>query len=232
MRIGWHIPLPGPFSVGGTVARTRGGGGCLTLLGWLVIAGAVLYALFWPWYVFHNTPAGWGIGLTWLAVPVALLVWRGRVVTRRRQALVAAQAAAEQATAEQVAAERADRENRTYRMVVSQCAISPATGGTFTLTAPEGTMHLDVPADMALSFRSLRDKDVVQVTLTADGQGIEEFWHLARGNGATPRYPASFPHGLGGAIRSAPGQQEAAPEQEARSSAAHWPAQSRVRAAE
>jgi hypothetical protein len=32
----------------------------------------------------------------------------------------------------------------------------------------------------------------VQVTLTADGADIEEFWQLARANGATPRNAAEF----------------------------------------
>jgi hypothetical protein len=189
--------------------------------------------------------AGWLAGLA--VVAVAVRQGGKRIAARNAAAerAAAAQAATERAAAAQATAERdaaewaarterdaaaqaaqverdlaaaAEWNERTYRMTVSDVAVSPAAGGSFTLTAPEGTMHLDVPADMALSFRSLRDKDVVQVTLTADGQGIEEFWHLARGNGATPRDPANFPHGLGGAIRRpAPGQQEAAPEQQARS---------------
>lgn len=91
------------------------------------------------------------------------------------------------------AAEKADHDARTQRAVVSACTIDPIAGGDFTLTAPgRPDLHLAVPEDLAMRFLSLRRKDVIQVTMTADGRGIEEFWHMARGNGAEPRNGADF----------------------------------------
>ena len=57
-------------------------------------------------------------------------------------------------------------------------------------------LHFTVPPDMALQVMSLRNKDVVQVTVTPDGQGVEEFWHLARANGTQPPRPRRFPRGI------------------------------------
>jgi hypothetical protein len=56
----------------------------------------------------------------------------------------------------------------------------------------------------ALYFLSLKNGDIVQVTLTDDGS-LDEFWHLSRANGAKPRNPADFgpgmvPAGEGGAL--------------------------------
>jgi hypothetical protein len=128
MRIGWHIPLPGPFSIGGTLWRSksrrrRGYHG--TLPGWkcphnhsrpdlaracanreaarraagaapttattarrpggrlgallvLIAVSLVIYALFWPWFAFHNTAAGWGVGVPWL-LAIGALAWLGLV---------------------------------------------------------------------------------------------------------------------------------------------------------
>jgi hypothetical protein len=89
------------------------------------------------------------------------------------------------------------RKARTYRATVSGCRIDPLKGGEFTVTADDRPgLHFTVPPDMALQVMSLRNKDVVQVTIAPDGQGIEEFWHLARANGAQPRNPANFPKGF------------------------------------
>jgi hypothetical protein len=52
---------------------------------------------------------------------------------------------------------------------------------------------------MALSCGSLRNGDIVQVTMTADGKAVEEFWHLARASDAMPRNPADFPLGFSAA---------------------------------
>jgi hypothetical protein len=94
-------------------------------------------------------------------------------------------------------AEREARKVRTYRATVSGCRIDPLKGGEFTVSADDRPdLHFTVTPDMALGFMSLRNKDVVQVTVTPDGQGVEEFWHLARANGAQPRNPADFPKGF------------------------------------
>jgi hypothetical protein len=94
------------------------------------------------------------------------------------------------------AAEKADHDARTYRAVVSALAIDPLAGGHFTITAPDRpALHLAVPPGATMEFLSLRRRDVIQVTVTADGGGIEEFWHMARANGAAPRNPADFGKG-------------------------------------
>ena len=94
-------------------------------------------------------------------------------------------------------AEREARDARTYRAVISECRIDPLTGGSFTVTASDrDTLHLIVPADWAMNFLSLRNRDVIQVTVTEDGLGVEGFLHLARANGATPRNPVDFSSGF------------------------------------
>jgi hypothetical protein len=86
---------------------------------------------------------------------------------------------------------------RTYRASVSECRIDPLKGGEFTMTAPEWPdMHFTVTPERAMEFLSLRNRDVVQVTVTPGGDGAEAFWHVARANGATPRNAADFPHGF------------------------------------
>jgi hypothetical protein len=93
-------------------------------------------------------------------------------------------------------AEREARKARTYRAGVSGCRIDPIKGGEFTVIADDRPdLHFTVPPDIALQFMSLRNKDVVEVIVTPDGQGVEDFWHLARANGAEPRNPAYFPKG-------------------------------------
>ena len=70
MRIGWHIPLPGPFSVGGTVARSGGRGpGCLGVFLGLM---AVCYAYFWPFIMMPGKPAEWIIGVPWLIAAITV----------------------------------------------------------------------------------------------------------------------------------------------------------------
>jgi hypothetical protein len=83
-----------------------------------------------------------------------------------------------------------------YRGTVSACRIDTIEGGEFNVTA-EGrpTLHMMVPADMAHRFASLRNRDVVHVVLSPDGQSVEAFWHVARASGAHPRDPADFPQG-------------------------------------
>jgi hypothetical protein len=136
---------------------------------------------------------GWGLFVVWLVLlaGLALLVGAGR----SKQAQAARQQR-EEAEREQ-AAEREAREARTYRATVSGCRIDPVTGGEFTVTAPGHLdMHFAVAPDMALQFRSLRNRDAVEITLAPDGHGVEQFWHLARANGAKPRDPADFSEGF------------------------------------
>lgn len=87
----------------------------------------------------------------------------------------------------------ADHDARTYRGVITGCRIDGVRGGRFTIEAddrPEVIMN--VPPDVALRFLSLKNGDIVQVTLAPDNAGVEEFWHLCRANGAKPRSPADF----------------------------------------
>jgi hypothetical protein len=91
------------------------------------------------------------------------------------------------------------RAARTYRATITECHIDPLRGGKFTVTPPDDnhpSLELNVPPDMALQFASLRNRDIVQVTLAPGNQGIQEFWHLARASGAKPRNPADFPDGF------------------------------------
>ena len=53
-------------------------------------------------------------------------------------------------------------------------------------------VSINVPPEMALRFLSLKNGDIVQVTLAPGNAGLEEFWHLSRANGAKPRSPADF----------------------------------------
>jgi hypothetical protein len=106
------------------------------------------------------------------------------------------------------AAQEAERQARTYRAIISECHIDPLAGGSFEVTAPErDTLNLIVPAQEAMGFLSLRQGDVVQVTATPDGLGVEAFWHLARASGAKPRNAANFPQGFAarGIMRPGPG---------------------------
>ena len=91
--------------------------------------------------------------------------------------------------------ERGD--NRAYSASVSGCGIDLVTGGAFTLTAPgHPDLRVRVPSDMAMRFKTLRNRDVVQVVLGPDATKVEAFWHLARANGAEPRNPCDFPEGF------------------------------------
>jgi hypothetical protein len=88
-------------------------------------------------------------------------------------------------------------EATTYRAAINGCRIDLLEGGEFTVTAPDrADLHVQVSPDLAHRFISLRNRDIVQVTLTADGQGVDAFFHLSRANGAQPRNPADFPGGF------------------------------------
>jgi hypothetical protein len=93
-------------------------------------------------------------------------------------------------------AARADHDARTYRAVISECRIDGLKGGGFTIEADDRpSVGITVEPDTALRFLSLRNGDIVQVTLAPDNGGLEEFWHLSRANGAKPRSPANFRRG-------------------------------------
>jgi hypothetical protein len=95
-------------------------------------------------------------------------------------------------------AAKASHARRTYRAEVSDCNINGVKGGEFMIKA-EGRddMHVIVKPDTALKFLSLKNGDIVQVTLTdTDQPGLDEFWHLSRANGAKPRNPADFGPGM------------------------------------
>lgn len=100
--------------------------------------------------------------------------------------------AARKAREEQYALERADHDSRTYRAVISGCHIDPLKGGSFTLGAEGMEMIFNVGGNAALHFLSLRNGDVVQVTLNPGKTGLEEFWQLSRANGAKPRSPVEL----------------------------------------
>ncbi len=70
MRVGWHVPLPGPFYAGGMVWRSRGHGGCLTLIIVLGIAAAVI------------ATHGWAL----VAVGVLMVIGAVATVARERKA--------------------------------------------------------------------------------------------------------------------------------------------------
>lgn len=79
MRIGWGIPLPGPFYVGGTIWRSgrrrrrgsrRPGSGC-GCLPWLAGACALGFAIEHPWL--------------WPPIGVLVLWALGAAIVRRRR---------------------------------------------------------------------------------------------------------------------------------------------------
>jgi hypothetical protein len=93
-------------------------------------------------------------------------------------------------------AARADHDARTYRAVISECRIDGLKGGGFTIEADDRpSVGITVEPDTVLRFLSLRNGDIVQVTLAPDNGGLEEFWHLSRATGAKPRSPANFRRG-------------------------------------
>jgi translation initiation factor IF-1 len=94
------------------------------------------------------------------------------------------------------AAAQADHARRTYRAEISGVSVNGVKGGSFTIKA-EGREDIlaRVRPEDALHFLSLKNGDIVQVTLTDDG-GLDEFWHLSRANGAKPRNPANYGPGM------------------------------------
>jgi hypothetical protein len=90
-------------------------------------------------------------------------------------------------------AAQADHDQRTYRAVISECRIDGLKGGAFTIKADgRTTVRVNVEPETELRFLSLKNGDIVQVTLGPDNSGLEESRHLSRANGAKPRSPADF----------------------------------------
>jgi hypothetical protein len=91
--------------------------------------------------------------------------------------------------AERLAAE-ADHDARTHRYRVSKCHIDALKGGEFTLEAEDtDPVHIALGPEAAMYFLSLKNGDIVQVTLRPGNSELEEFWQLSRANGARPRSP-------------------------------------------
>lgn len=58
-------------------------------------------------------------------------------------------------------------------------------------------LHVIVRPDLALRFCSLKNGDIVQVTVGGDGASVDEFYHVRRANGSKPRLAADFRSGAG-----------------------------------
>jgi hypothetical protein len=106
-------------------------------------------------------------------------------------------------------AAREDHDRRTYRAEIADCRINGVRGGSFVIRAAgHDDVRVTVPAENAMLFLSLKNRDIVRVTMAAvpesdgpvDWPGyvprVEEFWHESRANGAEPRSPANFSHGF------------------------------------
>ena len=107
------------------------------------------------------------------------------------------QAEREYNSPEAVAA-RADLADRTYRGEIAEFHVTLLAGGSFVIRVPgeEGVIHVAVPAESAARIMSLKNRDIVQFTMSGDGSRVEAFWHMSRANGAEPRSPADFPDGF------------------------------------
>ena len=89
-------------------------------------------------------------------------------------------------------AAQADRDSLAYRAVISGCHIDGLKGGSFTIEAEgKDTVTFTVPGNAALHL-SLRNGDIIQVTLNPGKTGLEEILHLRRANGAKPRSPVNL----------------------------------------
>ena len=91
-------------------------------------------------------------------------------------------------------AAREDYDRRTYTAEIADCHVNGVTGGSFVIRA-EGRddFRVVVPAEIGTLFLSLRNRDIVRVTMAAgDTPRVETFRHLSRANGAEPRSPADF----------------------------------------
>ena len=116
----------------------------------------------------------------------------------KRPENVAAREVAQAISAAAEADRKSSHDRRTYRAKVSACHVDGVKGGSFLISA-EGRTDVEFmvsPAD-ALHFLSLKNGDIVQLTMSAgDVPGLDEFWHLSRANGARPRNPVNFGPGM------------------------------------
>lgn len=137
---------------------------------------------------------------------------RPEVETQRPEAI-----AAREAELERLKAEWADADARTYQTVIIGCSIDPRKGGEFTIAAgrhprllkggeftiaAEGREHtalrITVEPDVAPTFLSLKDGDIVEVVMDREGTGLEAFHHLSRANGSAPPKRVGFSQGRWG----------------------------------
>jgi hypothetical protein len=81
MRLRWGVPLPGPFSVAGSV----GGSGCATFFGWLLAAAVVFALLAWPYEAVGRGAGAWLAEIGWLAFLAAVVVARAVYVRSRQE---------------------------------------------------------------------------------------------------------------------------------------------------
>jgi hypothetical protein len=81
MRLRWGVPLPGPFSVGGSV----GGSGCATFFGWLLAASVVFALLAWPYEAVGRGAGAWLAEIGWQAFLAAGVVAARAVYVHGRQ---------------------------------------------------------------------------------------------------------------------------------------------------
>jgi hypothetical protein len=170
---------------------SSGNSGCVTVFGFLM--GATLL-IGWPLvFLPHHAWWRWAVAGVWwfLLALLTIGVLVGGAQEKQERAQKEREAAAARAAAE------ADHDARTYRATIAQCRIDGVKGGSFEIVA-EGrpTVGITVQPDLALQFLSLRNGDIVEVTLTKDG-AVEEFLHLSRANGAKPRSPVPSFHSSG-----------------------------------
>jgi hypothetical protein len=154
-----------------------------------ILAVPVIIAFFWWWTFGGGTQAQKRAeAKARMARQASRAASRAARDAQRPEAVAAAKA-----REEQYALARADHDARTYRAVISGCRIDPLKGGSFTLgTGDDLEMVFNVAANAALHFLSLRNGDVVQVTLNPAKTGLEEFWQLSRASGAKPRSPVEL----------------------------------------
>ena len=136
------------------------------------------------------------LAVVWLTLTLCKLAGAGISAARRgrgghraaREAQRPEAVAAEQARLEEYRRKREDHDARTHRYRVTQCNLDALTGGEFTLEADgQDQVHIKLTDKSVTHFLSLKVGDIVQVTHAPGNAGIEEFWQLARANGATPR---------------------------------------------
>lgn len=152
------------------------------LVGWIYVFGYAAYYTLWAMVMLVR-------GLVWL---IAWSVGRARSQKQLREWN------APEAVAARVAAQQ-DHDARTYRAQIVECNVDGLNGGSFVIqSAGWPRIRVEVVPEMAQRFLSLKNQDVVQVTVNSREypSRVTEFFHLYRANGAVPRNAADFPQGL------------------------------------